>query len=60
MKLGHILEMGGLATVFEISLRNANLLNIPFAFKFPLINLPKVWTNFNNENIKKFKKSLGF
>ena len=50
---------------FEISLRNENLLNIPFArlsssIKLPLVNLPKTWENFDNESIKIIRNKAEF
>ena len=50
---------------FEISLRNENLLNIPFArlsstIKLPLVNLPRTWENFQNESIKIIRNKLKF
>ena len=50
---------------FEISLRNENLLNIPFArlsssLKLPLINLPRTWENFQNEAVKIIRNKLEF
>ena len=50
---------------FEISLRNENLLNIPFArlsstIKLPLVNLPRTWENFQNESIKIIRNKLEF
>ena len=49
----------------EISLRNENLLNIPFArlsssIKLPLDNLPQTWENFQNESIKIISNKLEF
>ena len=50
---------------FEISLRNENLLNIPFArlsssIKLPLVNLPKTWENFDYESIKIIRNKAEF
>ena len=43
--------------LYEISLRNENLINIPFtrlssSMKMPLINLPRIWEEFSIESIK--------
>ena len=50
---------------FEISLRNENLFNIPFArltssFKLPLVNLPRTWEDFKNENVKIIRNKIEF
>ena len=50
---------------FKISLRNENLLNIPFArlsssIKLPLVNLPKTWENFDYESIKIIRNKAEF
>jgi hypothetical protein len=53
------------ADVFEITLRNNDFLNIPFARlsmsnRMPLVNLPKTWENFTNEDIKILREPLEF
>ena len=50
---------------FEISLRNENLFNIPFvrltsSLKLPLVNLPRTWEDFKNENVKIIRNKLEF
>ena len=50
---------------FEISLRNENLFNIPFArltssLKLPLVNLPRTWEDFKNENVKIIRNKIEF
>jgi hypothetical protein len=46
-------------------LRNSENLNIPFArlsssMKQPLVNLPKMWSNFDNEEIKIIRNKVEF
>ena len=46
-------------------LRNSSALTIPFtrlstSSKHPLVNLPKTWIEFNNENIKILRNKLEF
>ena len=50
---------------FKISLRNENLFNIPFArltssLKLPLVNLPRTWEDFKNENVKIIRNKIEF
>ena len=50
---------------FQVSLRNDDDINIPFARtaqteRFPLTKFPKVWHNFPNENIKFQRNKLIF
>ena len=50
---------------FQVSLRNDDDINIPFARtaqteRFPLTKFPKMWHNFPNENIKFQRNKLIF
>ena len=59
------MENGGRNEETRITLRNNENLFIPFArltfsLKFPLINLPKTWSNFPDENIKILRNKLEF
>jgi hypothetical protein len=53
------------ANMFEITLRNNNQLNVPFtrltmSNKMPLVNLPRTWENFNEEDIKILREPVEF
>jgi hypothetical protein len=53
------------ANMSEITLRNNDLLNIHFSRlsmsnRMPLINLPKTWENFENEDLKILREPLEF